>query len=83
MKKLMFTITALVLCIALLVGCGRTGVLNNATSSSTAGRTEEVPSLKASERSVADMPAELLALRFDHYENMSISEYQEKANSII
>jgi len=73
MKKTTLIITVFVLCISLLAGCG--------------GANSTMPGISLSsaspEEMVSSMPAELLALRFDDYETMSISEYREKARGVI
>lgn len=77
MKKLFFAITTVVLflCIVVLGGCnGGTAITPDNTDISLSLPINHV---------VTAIPVELLAFRFDDYENLSISEYRKKVFDVI
>lgn len=61
-----------VLCVSLLAGCVTPRPVASASSS-----------FPALDETTPNLPQELLALRFEGYENMSISEYREQAIGVI
>lgn len=75
MKRLYFAITTFFLCAAILGGC-------SGGNASAPGNTNPLLS-QPNNHATAAIPSELLALRFDGYENLSISEYRTKAFDVI
>lgn len=75
MKKLFLAITAFVLSTAILGGC-------SGGNAPTLGNTNSLL-VQPSDHAATTIPPELLALRFDGYEDLSISEYQAKAFDVI
>lgn len=75
MKKLLFAVTTFVLCIALLGG-------RNGGNVSTKSNMDSSLSLSVNHMATV-IPPKLLALRFDDYENLSISEYRTKVFEVM
>lgn len=75
MKRSFFAITAFVLCTAMLGGC-------SGSNTPTLGNTNTLLSQPSNHVAIT-IPSELLALCFDGYENLSISEYRTKVFDVI